>query len=434
MLPNLSLLPLETNVKLVKPEKAEEKDQLPKAIEKKQRQEIVRKRRVQARELALKTLSKEPALPSISGSTFYSNNPDDRSIVALILYTRGWDQYINSFLMQDFEGWPYSQMNWLNDTQTSWQYARVAITMFMNVEDFYDKFVVPYTSLPHVTSWYFSDGHYAYFKATLTDTCVFGDLETISPGQGFDQGRFHSYVQSEMEYLGLHLIRRLNKGIKNGDNNKSTTITFGAFAHMTEALERLFRPWYYFYQYEHTVDDELAKLYGKGSSSRYKQDTRRIDDGNKYVSDCAAVGIGDVLWFGLGEPIDLHRLSTAYRSASLSPKVALKFTSPISPGIFGLLLDPNVPVISVLGVLGQSPKAVCFPGECEFLISQHCTYEFVAETKEERKSFEAQMDIIKNTHPEQHKSIMNSSIVEEMKKLTVLTFLSVKFDEGALVS
>lgn len=404
MLPNLSLLSLETNVKLAKPEKSGENDQLTKVIEKYKRENFMRK-------LALEILSKKPALPSVLGLDFSSINPDHKSIVALILYTKGWDQHINNYLKHSFEGLMSRDMSWSNNRQMTWEYARTAITMFMNREYFYDKFVLPYYNDKSKTFWYFSkDGDYAYFKATLTDTCVFGDLEIIPPFD--DKDWLHSYIQKEMHRLGFYFIRKLNMAIKDDDNDESTVLMFDAFENMIESINSLFRPWFYFY-------------------AKNKLQNHR----NEYLSDCAAVGTGNVLWFGLDKTMDLHTLSTTYRSSSLSIKVASNFSrSTLPPVIFGLLLDANVPVISVLEVLGQSPQGVCFPEECEFLISHGCIYEFVAETKEEQKSFDAQMNIIKDTYPEQHKSITSSSVVEEMKGHSVLTFLRVKFDQNDLSS
>ena len=70
------------------------------------------------------------------------------------------------------------------------------------------------------------------------------------------------------------------------------------------------------------------------------------------------------------------------RSASLNIYAAERFANLMTFGVvLGLLLEPDVPVISVLDILAlRGTNFFCFGRECEVLISHGCTYEFVPGT------------------------------------------------------
>ena len=96
--------------------------------------------------------------------------------------------------------------------------------------------------------------------------------------------------------------------------------------------------------------------------------------------------------------------------------------------VLGLLLDPDVPVISVLDMLAlRGTNFICFGRECEVLISHGCTYEFVP-----GDSLDEQLRNIQTDHPEYYKDLASSEVWnrEQHSQENTIRFVTVSAPVG----
>ena len=418
MLPNLSTLTLSTEAK--------------------------RKERDDAEENALRILNEKNDGDLISkegnANVLYSDDLDDLSALAVVLYTRHWDGVMNGFLGEK-ASLPDGKRPTSNNMYKGFGIVRHGFLMFMDPNVFYAEYMRGLADEPNEKLMYF---------ARVESNC---NLETMAiPESMVSEVRD---VDGRLDRLNEDQLKRLeevNTSVDDAleefqnafasDDETALDLYANAVWKMMDMLDDLWRPWLAFYEAEAKLKEKLKfrrRLRNKQAvtgaapaqpAPRPPRAPRRRIINAAGVKGCALTD--KILWVGLKvteAQINFSQLSTAMRSATLNWAVAIMFAGQQGT-VLGLLLDADVPVISVLDILGNhGPDFYCFASECEILIRDGCTYE-----KLPGASYEEQVETMKNDHPSYHDALIGSAdqittmrtTMNQFRRGWVPVFLSVR--------
>ncbi len=366
-------------------------------------------------------------------ATLYTNNTEDEWVFALVCYTKWWDSTINRYL-RDLGTDPVSTTPFdYHNLSTGLEKLQFGLLMFMNHRVFYSTFVDEEFAL--------DDFEFAIQAVRANCTFEweidpafrrgFGSWE-IAPEETEEQTDAIEQT-TRVVTAGLN---RLFESLKN-EEDAAIAIYNNVVYNMIDGLNSLWRPWVFYYERagvlkQLTESEKRRKLEASSSTGggpsppeatpsgpsgpsgpqpmdveprpRARPPKQKYPENNRRIFDSIpedlryCVQTGAVLWAGFdlsgGVNLDLDSLGASLRSATLNWKVAQDFSGDDS--VFALLLDDDVPVISVLDVLSERARGfMCFSGECEVLLSHGCRYTMVVEKLDSAEGIE----VIKDNWP-----------------------------------
>ena len=394
--------------------------------------ESKRKGRDEAEDNALEALRKvhDGAIIGKEGDqkVLYSNNDDDLSALAVVLYSRHWDSVMNGFLAEKASSSDYRpEVNNIAMGITKYKHG---FLMFVDPYAFYTAYMSDITGTP----W--EDLTYTVHVGRGCNMTTRAVPESLMEDLLGNDGEFHMLNEWQRERL-YRLDVQVGEAMEkfNTDFTQENEVALNLYANvvqrMINTLEDLWRPWLAFYEDEARLKRiKRPKLQRQGlvtisaapaqpspsppppprpkAQRRPPEPKRRIINSVPAIRNCAKTD--KVIWVGLQVPesdVDFNKLSASMRSASLDFSVAMDFATGWnangmeSTTVFGLLLDADVPVISVLDILGNYGESFyCFAQECEVLIKDGCTYERLPGA-----SFQEQVETMKTDYPSYHDAL-----------------------------
>ena len=376
----------------------------------------------------------------------FSSSDDDLTSLAVVAYSRFWNTAMNGYLAEKKEDPDDFRANYRVRRRTRRYYHNMSssephpdveavFAMFADIDTFLKAFLDP---VDYGVIEKHKDGMQVKVtvgaRCALSGTLVPADLEA-----DYDPSTMDRIFEIAMRKFRTSFLRKQLKAMRLYDD---------AVERMISSLDESWRPWLAFYkpeytnvekrlksiiqskkkrsadvgvsagaEFEPTTGSWLSWLLGKAGlpsvvvpdpSQPRPKCSRIFNKIPQEFSDCAQTGA--VLWTGLKvnvDDIDFGRLSASMRSASLNIYAAERFANLMTFGVvLGLLLEPDVPVISVLDILAlRGTNFFCFGRECEVLISHGCTYEFVP-----GDSLDEQLRNIQRDHPEYYKDLASSEV------------------------
>lgn len=381
----------------------------------------------------------------------FSLSPDDLASLAVVAYSKFWDTAMNGYLAEKKEDPDDDFRELLRVRRRTYRYYHnmgkkydeksesvdAAFAMFVDIDTFLEDFLDPvdYGKI----GWEKYNGG-MQVKVTVSEGCALSG--TLVPADLEAE-----YDPSTMDRIFKIAMRKFRTSFLN-KQPRALHLYEDVVEGMISSLDGSWRPWLAFYKPEHTnVEKRLKSIIqskkersadvGVSAGAEFEPTTgsllswllgkaempsvvvpeppqpprkcsRIFNKIPQEFSNCAQTGA--VLWAGLKvneDKIDFGRLSASMRSASLNIYAAERFANLTTFGVvLGLLLEPDVPVISVLDILAlRGTNFFCFGRECEVLISHGCTYEFVP-----GDSLDEQLRNIQRDHPEYYKDLASSEV------------------------
>ena len=358
----------------------------------------------------------------------YSDNENDLSALVVVLYSEHWDNVMNGYLYENVSN-PGGR-HAINNVHKGMDIVRHGLLMFMSPSALSKMSDVIAGSLSgeqvgRLTFLAEVSGN-CNLRTTAIPESLY-DAVKLEDGQLVDLSLQQRDFIEKIGALVAGTLSDFEAAFRNGDDF-AYEMYYGAVERMIDTLKGLWRPWLAFYEQESKLkrmrqDIDIAAGPRAPPPPPPRPPKRRILHAVPELQGCAKTGA--VIWFGIkgsgpGE-VDLDRLSASMRSASLNYNVAKSFANGTGT-VFGLLLDADVPVISVLDILGRRGKSFyCHSHECEIMIKHGCRYERLPGT-----SFVEQLEVIRNDFPMYHSALINSGTHLSFLKRVRPVFLTVR--------
>lgn len=391
-------------------------------------------------------------------NTLSSLSNDDLGALAVVLYSNYWDSVMNRYLAAKDQYAARPSDGGVHNMYSEGKFdekLKDAFAMFVDVDVLMAHFLNP--SEYGAIAGYLSDGG-LHVELTVGEACALdATLAPTDPDAKYDVDQMSRTLSAALSAFSKRFFENDPLALQLYDSVVKAMIT---------TLDDMWRPWLAFYEPETTVQDKkrrlraivtrgdenttggqiaarlafkpttptgswLSWLLGKAATpppqNAYTPCTvvpkptpkppgvRIVDKIPTDYRSCAETGA--VIWVGLStslETIDFRRLGASMRSATLGLRIALDFAGVGSDGtVLGLLLGPNVPVISVLDALAlRGDNFLCYGTECEVLLSHGCTYNLV-----QGDSLDDQIRQLENDHPEYYASMTSSGVWSDTKEL-----------------